>query len=109
MGNKRYAPGHSRERCGVNFSEQPPSKQWAALKFRGERFAEVWFKPEGEPFALTFRIPQESFRIPDVGERLTTESLLKAVGIAPEEVESWRFGGDSHSEINRPDLELGHP
>ena len=74
----------------MNFSEQPPSKQWAALKFRGEKIAEVWFKPEGEPFALTFRIPQASFQIPGMGQRLTTENLLKAVGLATEEVESWR-------------------
>src|SRR5262249_22958622 len=49
-------------RCGVNFSEQPPSKQWAALKYRGEKIAEVWFKPEDNPFALTIRIPQKSFQ-----------------------------------------------
>jgi hypothetical protein len=74
----------------MNFSEQPPSKQWAALKFRGEKLAEVWFKPEGEPLALMFRIPQNSFQIPGIGQRLTTENLLMAVGIAIEEVESWR-------------------
>jgi hypothetical protein len=93
----------------VNFAEQPPSKQWAALKFRGEQFAEVWFKPEGEPFALTFRIPQESFQIPDMGQRLTTENLLKAVAIATEEVESWRHGGVSHSGMNGSNPELRHP
>lgn len=92
----------------MNFSEQPPSKQWAALKYRGEKFAEVWFKPEGEPFALTFRIPQGSFQIPDMGQLLTAENLLKAVGIATEEVESWRPEGASHSgsgsnsELQRP-------
>jgi hypothetical protein len=93
----------------VNFSEQPPSKQWAALKYRGEHVAEVWFKPEGEPFALTFRIPQQSFQIPGMGQRLTTENLLKAVGIATEEVESWRHDGVSHSGMNGPNSELGHP
>jgi hypothetical protein len=93
----------------VNFSEQPPSKQWAALKYRGETIAEVWFKPEGEPFALTFRIPQESFQIPGVGQRLTAENLLKAVAIATDEVESWRHGGASHSGMSGPDPELGHP
>ncbi|MHB1424307.1 MAG: hypothetical protein ACYC3I_14125 [Gemmataceae bacterium] len=86
----------------MNFSEQPPSKQWAALKYRGEKFAEVWFKPEGEPFALTFRIPQESFQIPGMGPLLTTENLLKAVGIATEEVESWRHEGVSHCELGHP-------
>src|SRR5437588_5602688 len=88
-------------RRGVNFSEQPPSKQWAALKYRGETIAEVWFKPEGQPFSLTFRIPQSSFHIPGVGQRLTTENLLKAVGIAPDEVESWRHEGASHSDMNQ--------
>jgi hypothetical protein len=86
----------------VNFLEQPPSKQWAALKYGGERIAEVWFKPEGEPFGLSFRIPQKSFQIPGVGQRLTTESLLKAVGIATEEVESWRHGDISNPELRHP-------
>jgi hypothetical protein len=93
----------------VNFSEQPPSKQWAALKYRGEQFAEVWFKPEGEPFGLTFRIPRESFQIPGIGQRLTTENLLKAVGIAAEEVESWRHEGASGAGENGSDSELRHP
>lgn len=93
----------------MNFSERPPSKQWAALKFRGEPFAEVWFKPEGEPFALTVRIPRESFQTPGVGQRLTAENLLKAVGIAAEEVELWRHEGVSHPGVNGPDSELGRP
>jgi hypothetical protein len=93
----------------VNFSEQPPSKQWATLKYRGEPFAEVWFKPEGEPFALTFRIPRKSFQIPGMGQRLTTENLLKAVGIATEEVESWRHEGACHPGMNGLDPGLGHP
>jgi hypothetical protein len=79
----------------VNFSEQPASKQWAALKYRGEKVAEVWFKPEGEPFALTFRVPQGSFRFPGMARALTAENLLKAVGIAVQEVESWRHDGPS--------------
>ena len=93
----------------MNFSEQPPSKQWAALKFRGEKFAEVWFKPEGDPLALMFRIPQNSFHIPEIGERLTTENLLRAVGIATEEVESWRRGEVSHSGLNGANPELKNP
>ncbi len=64
--------------------------QWAALKYRGEKFAEVWFKPEGDPLALTFRIPAESFQLPGMAQLLTLENLLKAVAIAPEEVASWR-------------------
>jgi len=93
----------------VNFSEQPPSKQWAALKYRGEKVADVWFKPEGESFGLRFRIPQKSFQIPGMGQRLTTESLLQAVGIATQEVESWRHDGASPSGMNGPNTELGHP
>lgn len=93
----------------MNFSEQPPSKQWVALKYGGEEFAEVWFKPEGEPFALVFRIPQKSFQAPGMGQRLTTESLLKAVGIATDEVESWRRGDDSHNGMNGANPELTHP
>jgi hypothetical protein len=93
----------------VNFSERPPSKQWAALKYRGEVFAEVWFKPEGEPCALTFRIPQRSFAIPDMGQLLTTENLLTAVGIAAEEVESWRREGVSPSGMTGSNSELKDP
>jgi hypothetical protein len=90
----------------MNFSEQPPSKQWAALKYRGEVVAEVWFKPEGEPFGLTFRIPQKSFEMPGMGQGLTTESLLKSVGIAAEQVESWRHGHVSHAGMNGSNPEL---
>jgi hypothetical protein len=93
----------------VNFSEKPPSKQWAALKYRGEPFAEVWFKPEGDPFALTFRISQTSFQIPGMGQLLTTENLLGAVGITAAEVESWRHDGASHSSMNESLSELSHP
>jgi hypothetical protein len=93
----------------VNFSEQPPSAQWAALKYRGEPLAEVWFKPEGEPFALMFRIPQTSFQLPGVAQRLTAEQLLKAVGIATEEVESCRPEGASLTGMNGLSSEPGHP
>jgi hypothetical protein len=93
----------------VNFSEQPPSKQWAALKYRGEKFAEVWFKPKGEPIALMFRIPEGSFQIPGMGQRLTPENLLKAVGIAMEEVESWRHGGASPSAMDVASSEPEQP
>jgi hypothetical protein len=93
----------------VNFSERPPSKQWAALKYKGEKFAEVWFKPEGDLFALTFRIPQKSFQDPGMGQHLTTENLLMAVAIAPEEVESWRQGDVVHAGMNGSNPELGSP
>jgi hypothetical protein len=91
----------------MKFSEQPPSRQWAALKYRGEQFAEVWFKPEGEPLALTFRIPRESFQIPGMDQLLTTENLLKALGVAAEEVQSWRHEGAAHAGMNAADPELG--
>ena len=84
----------------MNFPEMPPSKQWAALKFKGEKFAEVWFKPEGEPCGLTFRIPQQSFQLPGLSKHLTIENLLKAVAIAPQQVEFWRHGDISHSGMN---------
>jgi hypothetical protein len=93
----------------MNFAEQPPSKQWAVLKYRGEKIAEVWFKPEGEPFALTFRVPQKSFQIPGMDQLLTIENLLAAVGIATEELESWRHGDNSHSGMNGSNPELRHP
>ncbi len=90
----------------MNFSDQPPSKQWAALKYRGEIIAEVWFKPEGEPFALTFRVPQQSFHVPGLAPLLTLVNLLGAVALATEEVESWHHGDVSHSgtepERSRP-------
>lgn len=93
----------------MSFSEQPPSKQWAALKFRGETLAEVWFKPEGEPYALTFRIPRQSFQIPGMGQRLTAENLLRAVGVAAEEVESWSHEGASDAGIDGPSPDLSAP
>jgi hypothetical protein len=93
----------------VNFSERPPSKQWAALKSRGETIAEVWFKPEGEPFALSFRIPRESFQIPGMSQQLTIENLLGAVGVATEEVESWRHEGAPQPGVDEPDSELSRP
>lgn len=93
----------------MNFSEQPPSKQWAALKYRGDKFAEVWFKPEGEPFALLFRIPQTSFQAPGMAQLLSTENLLKAVAIPPDEVESWYFIGASHSSTDETNTELATP
>jgi hypothetical protein len=90
----------------VSFSERPPSKQWAVLKYRGEKFAEVWFKPEGDPFVVTFRIRQENFQIPGMDIQLTLENLLKAVAILPEEVDSWRQGDVSHSGMKGSNPEL---
>ena len=93
----------------MNFSEQPPSKQWAVLKYHGERIAEVWFKPQGEPFGLTFRIPQKSFRLSGMDQLLTAENLLRAVAIAPHELESWRLGDVSHFGMNGTNPELKQP
>jgi hypothetical protein len=106
-----YAHEYARGR-DVNFSEQPPSTQWMALKYRGEVIAEVWFKPEGEPLALAFRIPQSSFRLPGTAGRLTTETLLKSVGIALEEAESWCHEGESNfgpaSPLPPPPRDVDH-
>lgn len=77
----------------MKFSDQPPSKHWAALKFRGAPFAEVWFKPEGEPLGLLLRIPQASFLLPDLASRLTADNLLRAVGVDPADVESCLLDG----------------
>jgi hypothetical protein len=93
----------------LNFSEQPPSKQWAALKYRGEKFAEVWFKPEGEPLALTFRVLQKSFQLPGMGQQLTLENLLRTVTIAAEDVESWCLGDVSLSGMDGANPELKNP
>ena len=93
----------------MNFFEQPCSTQWAALEYRGEKIAEVWFKPEGDPFVLVFRIPQWIFQIPGMGPQLTTENLLKAVAIAPEEVESWGHGDVFHWGMNGSNPELRIP
>ncbi|MFO0808596.1 MAG: hypothetical protein U0746_08235 [Gemmataceae bacterium] len=93
----------------MNFSEQRPSNQWTALTFRGERIADVWFKPEGEPLALVFRIPQSSFQIPDLGQRLTAGHLLKAVSLATDEVESWHHGGDTRTDPGGPSTDLTNP
>jgi len=93
----------------VNFSEQPPSKQWAALKYRGELFAEVWFKPEDQPFELVFRIPQRSFQILGARQRLTLENLLKAVGVEAEEVDTWSDEYDANPVTDEIGSDLKRP
>ncbi len=93
----------------MNFAEQPPSKQWAVLKFRGQKIAEVWFKPAGKPFGLTFRIPQASFQIPGLGQQLTAEILLKSVALEPAAVESWRHGEADQTGLDGTNPELRHP
>jgi hypothetical protein len=93
----------------MKFSEQPPSQQWAALRHRGEKLAEVWFKPDGEPLGLVFRIPQQTFLIPGAGPGLTAGNLLKSLGIATEEVDSWRLGESGDSSTNRAGRDLDAP
>lgn len=93
----------------MNFAEHPPSKQWSALKYQGLKFAEVWFKPAGEPLALAFRIPRESFQIPGMDQQLTIENLVKAVGVAPEQVESWRQDNLTHSGNHGSQFDLSKP
>jgi hypothetical protein len=92
----------------VNFAERPPSKQWAALKFRGVEFAGVWFKPEGEPLALAFRIPQKSFLLPGMAQQLTVENLLKAVAVTTGAVDSWAYGEVAYSVGDGAASELGN-
>jgi hypothetical protein len=93
----------------MNFSEQPPSKQWGALKYKGEKLAEVWFKPDGEPFALLFRIPQQTLQARGPGPRLTLDNILKSVGIAAKEVESWRLGECSDFSMSESRPEFSAP
>lgn len=93
----------------MNFSEQPPSKQWAALKYKGEKIADVWFKPDGEPLALTFRIPQKSFHIPGMDQLLTAENLLAAVALTTDQIESWSHGDVHHTGPDGSNPELRRP
>jgi hypothetical protein len=75
----------------VPFADLRPSTSWAALKYKGTAIAEAWFKPDGEPSGLIFRIPHESLQ----AHTLTTERLLNAVAIEPDDVEAWRLEGAS--------------
>ncbi len=93
----------------MKFSDRPPSSDWAPLKYKGEPLAEAWFKPDGDPLALVFRVPRGPARLADVSGRLTVETLLRAVAVAGDEVESWRFdpadsaaAGVAESELKRP-------
>lgn len=93
----------------MNFAELPPSQRWASLTFRGESFAEVWFKPEVAPYGLTFRIPQKSFQSPEISQNMTIENLLKTIGIATDEAESWRCESDSPDGLSDYQPELNTP
>jgi hypothetical protein len=90
----------------VNIAEQAPSCDWAVLRHMGEGIAEVWFKPEGEPFTLVIRVPQDRFQVVDISQQLTVEDLLTAAAIANEQVESWQFGDEFHLGMNGSNPEL---
>jgi hypothetical protein len=90
----------------VNFSDRAPSKEWTALKHLPDESAEAWFKPEGEPFAVLFRIPQVRFQIDDITQQLTVEDLLRAADIANEDVASWQFGDEFHLGMDGTNPEL---
>lgn len=92
----------------MKFSDRDPSHDWAALRYKGATIAEVWFKPQGEPFSLVFRVPQD-LQTSDISRRLTIEALLRTVGISNEEVESWRIGDVSHSSMDGTNPELRQP
>lgn len=77
----------------MDFADVPPSRQWQALKYRGEPCAEVWFKPENQPLAVVFRVPRASFDHEELAGLLTAANLLGSVGISVELVDSWRLEG----------------
>jgi hypothetical protein len=56
-----------------------------------------------------FRIPQGSFQLPGLDQQLTAENLLKAVGIGPEEVESWQYGAAAYEGTDGSNPELRTP
>lgn len=93
----------------MNFPSQVPSTQWATLSFRGEAFAEVWFKPASMPNGLTFRIPQATFHHPAISPHLTLGNLLKAIGLDADAVQSWRTADETENEIANYHAELFLP
>ncbi len=95
----------------MNFADQLPSQQWGLLKYKGTIIAEVWFKPDNDPWSLMLRIPQKAFQVPGMDQLLTPEALLKSVGIAADSVSSWGMGNDSGTESSLSDLNqpLQHP
>ena len=93
----------------MNFADRPPSTEWVALFYQGKPFAEVWFKPEGQPLALAIRIPRDSFHLPGIGPRLTVGNLLRGVGVRAEEVDAWGDEDASPSGPNGPGPALGQP
>lgn len=90
--------------CGVNFGDRPPSTKWATLTHKGEVVAEAWLKPNGDPHALTFRIPQDPSPASDLRRRLTSETLLRSVGVPAEDVAWLRAEevGDGVADLRQP-------
>ncbi len=93
----------------MNFAGQAPSTQWATISFRGEAFAEVWFKPASMPNGLTFRIPQATFHHPAISQHLTIGNLLKAIGLDAEAVQSWRTTDETQNEVANYHAEILQP
>ena len=90
----------------MNFSDRAPSTEWEPLAHQGEDVAEVWFRPEGEPLTLAFRVPRSRLEVDDLNQLLTVEDLLRAADIPVEEVDSWQFRDESHSGLDGTNLEL---
>jgi hypothetical protein len=90
----------------VNFSERLPSSEWEPLEHPREEIADAWFKPEGDPLALVFRVPRSRFQVADLSQLLTVEDLLTAAAVANEEVDSWEFRDEAHSGMDGTNLEL---
>jgi hypothetical protein len=93
----------------VTFSERPPSSAWAALKYNGEALAEAWFKPDGDPLAVVFRVHPSLPEDSEIRRRLTIQALLRTVGVAAGEVEGWRVGDDADWNTDPADPGLRRP
>jgi hypothetical protein len=76
------------------------------LTQRGEGIAEAWFKPDGDPLTLVFRVPEGRFQVEDITQQLTVEDLLTAASIPVEDVDSWQFRDESHAGLGGTNLEL---
>lgn len=93
----------------MKFADRAPSEKWAALKRDGVVIAGVWFKPDGDPHALSFRVPHARPETADLRGRLTLETLLKAVAVSAEEVDSLRLGDGTDAGTEADRSELGRP
>lgn len=90
----------------MTFSERGPSSDWEALGHPGEDAAEAWFRPDGDPLALVFRVPRGRFEVDDLSQLLTVEDLLTAAGVPVGGVDSWQFLDESHAGLGGTNLEL---